>query len=102
MNSAVAKHFPKHKTYCSTLSLQNRGNIAAEVQVWGYKKYWSKIFGEIRISVSSAMNDFLVFQDNSYNKRKSLKQQKDTKQKRIKKIYDKMKEECAKTKKDLE
>eukprot|EP00957_Ditylum_brightwellii_P168223 12807209-Ditylum_brightwellii.AAC.1 len=28
MNSAVANHAPKHKTYCSTSSLQNRVNIA--------------------------------------------------------------------------
>jgi hypothetical protein len=102
MNSAVAKHAPKHKTYCSTSSLQNRVNIAVGVQVWGYKKYWGKVFGEIRIPVSSAVDDFLTSQDNSRNKRKIFKQQKDTKQKRIKRVYEKMKEECAKTKKDLE
>eukprot|EP00957_Ditylum_brightwellii_P029921 2264249-Ditylum_brightwellii.AAC.2 len=55
-----------------------------------------------KCGVSSAVDDFLIAQDNSCNKRKSFKQQKDAKQMRIKRIYDKMKDKCTKTKKDLE
>eukprot|EP00957_Ditylum_brightwellii_P186052 14165310-Ditylum_brightwellii.AAC.1 len=38
MNSDVAKHAPKHKTYATTPSLKNHVNITTGVQVWGYKK----------------------------------------------------------------
>eukprot|EP00957_Ditylum_brightwellii_P141782 10802753-Ditylum_brightwellii.AAC.1 len=52
--------------------------------------------------MSTAMKTFLESQDKSHNKRKIYKNKSPTKLKRNKKNIEKMKEECVKTKRDLD
>ena len=44
MNQAVSAKAPKHKTYGTTISLQNRVSIAIAIQIWGEEKFWTMIY----------------------------------------------------------
>ena len=102
MNTAVAKYAPKHKTYATSTSLKNRVNIAVGVQVWGYEKFWVSVFDFLGISVTNKMLQYLTSQDRSCFKLQQRKKDPTQKLKRAKAKINSMKEECLKTKKDLE
>eukprot|EP00957_Ditylum_brightwellii_P072491 5508619-Ditylum_brightwellii.AAC.1 len=80
MNALVAKHAPKKKIYCTSTSLKNRMNVAVGVQEW----------------------NFFPSMDNTHNKYRPYKKQHDTKLKCKKEAIQKMKDKCAKVKKDQE
>ena len=100
MNTAVAKYAPKHKTYATTTSLQNRVNIAVGVQVWGYEKFWVSVFDELKIDVSKQVLKHFRNQDKTRSKLQLQKKDPKNKLKRAKSKIESIQDECLKTKKD--
>eukprot|EP00957_Ditylum_brightwellii_P170644 12989368-Ditylum_brightwellii.AAC.1 len=50
MNQAVSGKAPKHKTYGTTISLQNQASIAIAIQIWGKEKFWTMIYDQLQIN----------------------------------------------------
>jgi hypothetical protein len=91
-NNTASWLAPKNKVYCGSQSLQNRLSIALGINVLGFVGYFKRLFKMLGIAFTPDVQYYLQSKESTRNKRLAKLRLKDTKKKRLKDKFERLKQ----------
>jgi hypothetical protein len=91
-NNTASWLAPKNKVYCGSQSLQNRLSIALGINVLGFVGYFKRLFKMLGIAFTPDVQYYLQSKESTRTKRLAKLRLKDTKKKRLKDKFERLKQ----------